>query len=217
VAASPAGAQAHARPPVAPQKAGAPAKANPLGADGLAELHERTSKLAQLDYYEVLRVARDAPLADIKKAFYQESRTYHPDRFFQLTDLVLKERVNELYKRVTEAYSVLRDEQKRKRYTQEVSGPLRAQKLRFTELSESEAKQEQKREQEERIGTHPKGRQLYQTAAADLAAQRWSQAERNLKMALTYEPSNTLYKEKLALAQQKLNEGRPEGQSFKIK
>ncbi|MFY0575051.1 DnaJ domain-containing protein [Cystobacter fuscus] len=92
----------------------------------------------------------------MKKAFYRESRAYHPDRFFQLQDKEVKERVNELYKRVTEAYYVLRDDAKRRQYTADVSGPERAHKLRFTESSESETRAASKRRWRSRSAPTPR-------------------------------------------------------------
>ncbi|WP_226993942.1 J domain-containing protein [Myxococcus hansupus] len=184
----------------------------------LADLEARCAKLDQLDYFELLALERTATPADIKRAFYRESRTYHPDRFFQMDSKELKERVNELYKRVTEAYYVLRDDTKRKKYVADVTGPERAQKLRFTEASEAETKAAAKKEQEEQIGTHPKGRQFFQQAQKDADAGNWSAAERNLKMALTYEPANARYKERLAeIQKQSQDESRDKGGSFKIR
>ncbi|MCY0996327.1 DnaJ domain-containing protein [Myxococcus sp. MISCRS1] len=201
-------------PPPPPSAAKGPG----LDEHQLADLASRCAKLEQLDYFEVLLLERTATPADIKKAFYRESRTYHPDRFFHITDKQLKEQVHELYKRVTEAYYVLRDDTKRKKYVTDVTGPERAQKLRFTEASEAETKAAAKKEQEEQIGTHPKGRQFYQQAQKDIDAGNWSAAERNLKMALTYEPSNARYKENLAEAQKRLQEeAKGKGDSFKIR
>lgn len=213
-------------PPIAPAAATAvtpppaPAASTDLGLDiqQLADLESRCAKLDQLDYFEVLMLERTATPADIKRAFYRESRTYHPDRFFHVDSKELKERINELYKRVTEAYYVLRDDTKRKKYVVDVTGPERAQKLRFTEASEAETKAAAKKEQEEQIGTHPKGRQFFQQAQKDADAGNWSAAERNLKMALTYEPSNARYKERLAEVQkQSQDETRDKGGSFKIR
>ncbi len=212
-------------PPVAPAIAPPPppppaaeSKGPNLDVAQIAELEARCAALDQLDYFEVLQLEKTAVPADIKRAFYRESRTYHPDRYFQLDSKELKERVNELYKRVTEAYYVLRDDTKRKKYLADVTGPERAQKLRFTEASEAETKAAARKEQEEQIGTHPKGRQFYQTAMKDLEAGNAGAAERNLKMALTYEPSNARYKEKLAEAQ-KLQQGAAKnaGDAFKIR
>lgn len=211
------------RPPPPPPPASPGASTKVAGVEGLLpeqllDLHHRHEALEQLDYFQLLHLEPGAAPGDIKKAFYRESRTYHPDRFFHVSDAELKGRVGELYKRVTEAYYVLRDDTKRKKYQADITGPDRASKLRFTEASETETKAAAKREIEEQIGTHPKGRQFYQTAAQDAAAERWQSAERNLKMALTFEPANPRYKEKLAEVQQRLNDAsKAGGNNFKIK
>ncbi|NNC17443.1 DnaJ domain-containing protein [Corallococcus exiguus] len=180
-------------------------------------MESRCAKLDQLDYFELLGLERTAVPGDIKKAFYKESRVYHPDRFFHLESKALKDQVNELYKRVTEAYYVLRDDTKRKKYLSDIAGPDRAQKLRFTDASESETKAAAKKEQEEQIGTHPKGRQFYTQAQKDLESGNPSAAERNLKMALTYEPANARYKEALAEAQKQTADKSKGDSSFKIR
>src|SRR6188768_1310688 len=64
------------------------------------------------DYYTTLGVARDASDADIKKAFRKLARQYHPD--------VAKDKkaAEEKFKEINEAYEVLGDPQKRKKYDQ---------------------------------------------------------------------------------------------------
>ncbi len=182
------------------------------------ELEATATAMESLDYFQLLKLTPEAAPAEIKRAFYRESRSYHPDRFYHLPDKALKVAVNEVYKRITEAYAVLRDDQKRRKYVSDITGPERAAKLRFTEASEVETKQQAKKEAEEQIGTHPKGRAFFQTGMQDFEAGRWSAAERNFKMALTYEPSNARYKEKLTQAQDKVHqETRTSGGSFKIR
>ena len=183
-----------------------------------ARLDALLDEMEAQDYFQILKVQKGASPAEIKRAFYKGSRAYHPDRYYQLTDLALKEKINLVYKRMTEAYYVLRDDAKRTRYVAEIDGPERAKKLRFTEASETETKIAAKKQAEEEIGTTPKGRQFYAAGIAEIEAQRWSAAERSLKMAVTYEPSNALYKEKLAEAQQKIyEEMKQKGEAFKIK
>lgn len=153
-----------------------------------------------LDYFQVLKVPQTAGHAEIKSAYYRESRAYHPDRVFHLEDVALKENVNRIYKRVTEAYFVLRDDQKRRKYLADVTGPERAKKLRFDEASE----QEQKKAKEEEIGATPNGRKFFGAGMVDLNAGRFDAAERNFKMALMYEPANPRFKEKLEEASKKI-------------
>lgn len=62
------------------------------------------------DYYKVLGVSKDASSADIKKAFRKLARQLHPDH--NPGDDAARER----FKDVSEAYSVLSDEAKRKEY-----------------------------------------------------------------------------------------------------
>lgn len=205
-------------PPMAAAASAPLAAGGQLDAEQLARLEILVQTMDSLDYFELLGIEPTASPAEIKKSFYKGSRTFHPDRFFQMPDGPLKEHVNAVYMRLTEAYAVLKEDQKRGKYIGDVSGPERAQKLRFTEASETEAKQQKKKEQEEQIGTTPKGRQFYQTGVTDFDAGRFGAAERNLKMALTYEPGNQKYKEKFKEAQDKvLEEQRKSGSSFKIK
>jgi hypothetical protein len=200
-----------------PAPATPPPEAAPSAASELASLEHRYGLLDELDYFQVMGLALTATPADIKLAFHHESRTYHPDRFFQSPDLELRDKVQAVYKRVTEAYFVLRDDTRRKRYLADITGPDRQKKLRFDELAEAEAKAAVKKEVAEQIGTHPKGRQFFQSGLADLEAGRLSAAERNIKLALTYEPANPLYKQKLEETQAKLHEEfKKSGKGFRI-
>ena len=62
------------------------------------------------DYYVTLGVPRTASDADVKKAFRKLAREYHPDVAKD------KKRAEEKFKEVNEAYEVLGDPAKRKRY-----------------------------------------------------------------------------------------------------
>lgn len=63
------------------------------------------------DYYEVLGVSKNADQKEIKKAFKQLAKRYHPD-------ISKEDNHEEKFKEVQEAYSVLSDEQKRAQYDQ---------------------------------------------------------------------------------------------------
>ena len=146
----------------------------------------------ELDYFQILKVGQNGSPVEIKTAYYRESRAYHPDRFFQLPASELKEAIGRIYKRINEAYVCLRDDARRMKYLADVSGPDRARRLRFVEASE----QELKKDKEQEIGTTAQGRKFFMAGLQDLAAQRFAAAERNFKMAITYEPANPNYKAK---------------------
>ncbi|WP_027370688.1 DnaJ C-terminal domain-containing protein [Desulfovermiculus halophilus] len=64
------------------------------------------------DYYQTLGVSRDASQEDISKAFKKLARKYHPDLNPNDKEAETK------FKEVNEAYEVLKDPDKRKRYDQ---------------------------------------------------------------------------------------------------
>jgi len=77
-------------------------------------LHNRsiasTANLRARDYYEILGIARNAPAKDIKKAYYQLAKKYHPDVNKENPTAAKK------FQEASEAYEVLSDEQKRREY-----------------------------------------------------------------------------------------------------
>ena len=66
------------------------------------------------DYYETLGIPRDAPADEIKRAFRKLARKHHPDRATPAN----KDAAEEKFKEINEAYEVLGDADKRKRYDQ---------------------------------------------------------------------------------------------------
>jgi DnaJ-class molecular chaperone len=148
--------------------------------------------LDELDYFQILKVGQNATPAEIKIAYYRESRAYHPDRFNSLPASEMKENIGKIYKRINEAYVCLRDDTRRMKYLGDILGADRQKKLRFVEASE----QEMKKDKEQEVGATPQGRKFFMAGLSDMAAQRFASAERNFKMALTYEPNNANFKAK---------------------
>jgi molecular chaperone DnaJ len=68
--------------------------------------------MAKRDYYEVLGLSKDASADDIKKAYRKLAMKFHPDRNPGDKEAEAK------FKEAAEAYEVLQDEQKRRRYDQ---------------------------------------------------------------------------------------------------
>jgi DnaJ-class molecular chaperone len=187
-----------------------------MDAQFLIEVETLATVLDQLDYYGVLKLEPGAGASDVKAAYYRESRSFHPDRYAAVESAEVREMIGRIYRRINEAYTVLRDDQKRVRYQADVTGPDRLKKLRFTALEESAVQADQKRRQEEQLGQTPNGRKFYSAALVEIAAQRWEAAERALKGALMYESGNARFREQLALVQAELEKTRPKG-DYRIK
>ncbi|HSM91898.1 MAG TPA: J domain-containing protein [Anaeromyxobacteraceae bacterium] len=182
----------------------------------LNEVEALAGVLDQLDYFGVLKIPQTASPPEIKAAYYRESRAFHPDRFAAVGDPRVREVIGRIYRRVNEAWTVLRDDPKRAKYLADVTGPDRAAKLRFTEADEAQVKEEAKRKVEEQFGLTPNGRKFFQAALQEIQAKRWDKAESALKSAMMYEPANPRFQEQLALVRAELEKTRPRG-DYRIK
>ena len=149
-----------------------------------------------LDYFQVLNVQQSASGQQIRDSYYGLARALHPDKFFQIADEETKDAVLKIYKRVVEAYTILKDEKKRIKYLADVTGPDRTRKLRFTEESEAEQKEAQKLAT--KVAKTPKGDQLYQAALLDMKKSQWDKAYKTIQTAVMFEPANAELKALLA-------------------
>ena len=68
--------------------------------------------MAKQDYYEALKVSRDASLDDLKKSYRKLAMKFHPDQ--NQGDKEAEQR----FKEINEAYDVLKDDEKRAAYDQ---------------------------------------------------------------------------------------------------
>ena len=155
-----------------------------------------------LDYYQLLHLKAQASNAEIKTAYHATSRAFHPDGNRQ-HDPQVRVAIETISKRVSEAYSVLRNPRRRQAYDHQrtVGGGVRLQ------LSEAEALGG-RRETEAREGRTPQGRQFFNLAMQDLQRGKFEGAIRNLQTALTFEPGNDHFKQELSKAREKLNAAR---------
>uniref|UniRef100_A0A915PPG4 DnaJ homolog subfamily B member 9 n=1 Tax=Setaria digitata TaxID=48799 RepID=A0A915PPG4_9BILA len=65
------------------------------------------------NYYDILGVKPDASIAEIKSAFYELSKKYHPDAMKKSTGRNMH---TEIYLEIKNAYEVLKDKKKRQDY-----------------------------------------------------------------------------------------------------
>jgi hypothetical protein len=89
-------------------------------------------RLDHLTYYELLGVAAEAPPDDVQQAFHVLSRAYHPDLFHGRSRPEVS-LVNSLFRRINEAYSVLRVAARRRAYDEGLVGPRAQWRLRWRE------------------------------------------------------------------------------------
>ncbi|MEL6188189.1 MAG: DnaJ domain-containing protein [Myxococcota bacterium] len=158
-----------------------------------AETKMIARRLDRLDYFQLLGATPEATHEDLRARYHQLQRNYHPDSFFTSPDTELKRAVNAIAKRVAEAWVILRDPEKRAKYTRDVGGPERAQRLRYTEDSDREAR----KERESSIARTTQGRSLWTKAQAAIRSGDYASAERDLRTGLVFEADNQRFREKL--------------------
>jgi DnaJ-class molecular chaperone len=157
--------------------------------------------LDELDYYQILHVRSDAPASEVRKAFHASSRAFHPDANRHL-DVEHRNAIARISKRISEAYTVLRDPMRRKAYDESLRGGRRR-----LQISEADAAAEQQATAELE-GTTPNGRRFFALARNDLARNDLVSAVRNLQTALTFEPGNARFRTHLTELKARLEEQR---------
>jgi DnaJ-class molecular chaperone len=149
----------------------------------------------ELDYYQILHLEPTASQSDIKRAYFETSRVLHPDANRHLEEEVQVECMR-ISKRITEAYCVLRNPRSRTAYDAQRSQEGSGIRMQLADAKASHVKNDN----EKRQGKTPQGRQFYQKAAAAIERKDNAAVISNLQMALTFEPDNSLFKDRLAEA-----------------
>ena len=68
------------------------------------------------NYYEILRIDSEAATREIEEAYRRLARLYHPDQQFKAGMEALRDELDELFNKVTEAYTILSDDSRRWEY-----------------------------------------------------------------------------------------------------
>ena len=161
------------------------------------EIQALVKILDDLDYYQLLHLESGATQSDVKKAYFETSRSFHPDANRHLEG-ELREAISEIAKRVTEAYAVLRDPRRREAYDQML------EKGRGVRLQLAQATEEA-RQQVDNVAGSSQARQFWNLAQTDIARDDWPTAARNLQTALAFEPSNTALRAALDAAKARIH------------
>jgi tetratricopeptide (TPR) repeat protein len=113
-----------ARPTRAPQRSvAAPEQEQKLQGNDeraealLREIAEKYERLADLDAYALLGVPPSADADDIKRAYHQAAKTYHPDALARSgLDAAAREKANKVFAEISKAHARLSDPERRRDY-----------------------------------------------------------------------------------------------------
>ncbi|MBN8232964.1 tetratricopeptide repeat protein [Corallococcus macrosporus] len=94
-------------PPAAPTVDAAMAEEVDLDPEQKRDIIEMERSLDGMDHHAVLGVARGASPQEVKQAYYNASRRFHPDRYFGKNLGSFRARLERIFKRLTDAHNAL--------------------------------------------------------------------------------------------------------------
>ncbi|MBD3413265.1 MAG: DnaJ domain-containing protein [Candidatus Aminicenantes bacterium] len=150
------------------------------------------TKIGSMSYYEILGVSESASTKEIKKAYFQSARQYHPDLFSRDLPKEIREKINDVFDKITKCYHTLIDSEKRKKYDEDAQQP-------------EEIKEEQKPGQEAEV-RYRQGKKLYDQG-------QYGKAIAYLQAAIRLRKDKAAYYLLLALAQSKTSAYQKEAES----
>ncbi len=163
--------------------------------DAFAQWREQViataARLDEIDYFRLLGCNATSQPADIRQAFRQLAAAYHPDRFAGGADDALEDALSQIYRRLTEAYAVLRRPADRAAYQAGLAEGV----IRFD--PERSVQAQRKARAKASPGQTEVGKKHYQRARLALAQGDRYNARSEIRMALLHEPNEPSF---LALA-----------------
>ncbi len=98
------------------------------------EINDLSEKVDSLSHYELLEVSVDVSFDEIKKAYLQKVKKYHPDKHSSLPDDTLKEHLTKLLSLLNYAYNTLKNEKSRAEYDESIFKIKKSKKLQDPNL-----------------------------------------------------------------------------------
>jgi curved DNA-binding protein CbpA len=184
-----------------------------------AQIRELARALPGLDYFEILGVSRAATPDEVRDAFFERSKTFHPDRYFKKELGPYAGLLTEIYKRIVAAHDVLRDAKLRSSYQRTLSEtsntPRRSAFANAPKPAVKPAPAGRGSSLRNRLGLQSPGLVLdslqkaleqsklraakhFEAALSYKASGDWSRAAQLVELALAFDPREKQYHEELA-------------------
>jgi curved DNA-binding protein CbpA len=158
-----------------------------------------------MDYYRLLRIEPQVPLSEIRSAYHRARRQFHPDAHLD-SEEPLRDAVDRIARRITEAYLTLRDSRRRTLYDQGLAeGSLRYR---------PEATESSREPRASRSG-NPHCERFFNLALAEQREGNLATALSHVKMALTFDRDNAGIRSKLEELNARLKESSKPASSAK--
>jgi tetratricopeptide (TPR) repeat protein len=186
-----------------------------LESDRKAEILALEGLIDSASHYDILGVSPSAGPDEIRRAYHEASRRFHPDRYFQKNLGSFRSRIERLFRRVSEANAALSDPERRAAYDRthpELFDYLRATPLPFSSAPITpphatpavNLPPERVEERRARLARHPylaRGRRLRDLAGEAREAEArhdLSRAVSLMSQAVQLDPANESLRKELA-------------------
>lgn len=160
-----------------------------------AEIKALARVIDRLDYYQLLKLDPRANASQLRDAYHDARKRFHPDSFLRDPDEI-RGAVDRIARRITEGYLVLRDRQRRAAY----DSALNSGHLRLSHEVEEEAKTEVQQQR----GVTPNGKRYLTLCEEEERNGGLAKAIQHLRTAITFEPKNLVFRQKLDRLEQQL-------------
>ncbi|MBW2542660.1 MAG: DnaJ domain-containing protein [Deltaproteobacteria bacterium] len=169
-------------------------------------------------YFELLDVPRDADAKQIKRAYFSLSKVYHPDRYFRANLGEYTLRLEQIFRKLVEAYELLSDPNTRAEIERTMGAMPEPEPEPAAAESEAAAAPERKlpprkltkRQTLERLRRHfrlppqilaerkLRASHFYDAAMVAAKRERWHEAAPSLRLAIAFDPWNDEYRKRFS-------------------
>ncbi|MGI9430922.1 MAG: DnaJ domain-containing protein, partial [Myxococcota bacterium] len=171
-------------------------------------------------YHEILGVEIDADARAMKKAYFQLSKRFHPDRYFRRNTGAFEPVIEVCFKRMLEAYELLSDPATRAEVQREVvtapPEPVKPVGLGAKKPMSSLEASRRLRQRSGQLSGHRrvindrkrKAKTFFESGMSSFRNERWLEAAGSVRLAIAFDPDNQAYRESFADVQRRAHEER---------
>jgi len=98
-------------------------------------------KISALNYYKILQVSADSSASEVKAAYFKLARKYHPDLFSRNLSTEIKNKIDDIFDKITKSYHTLSDDNKRQDYNKKLDSPTKGSKKDLEKRAEVKFRQ----------------------------------------------------------------------------
>jgi curved DNA-binding protein CbpA len=174
-----------------------------------------------LPYHEILGVPRSADAKAVKRAYFELSKEYHPDRYFRKNLGPFEARLGRVFERIAEAYELLSDPTTRAEVERSLDAPATVERPAHEPAAtpvEGVASSAQAARRA-RAALHPaqlrhlaqrrtRAKTFFEAGMTAFRSERWLEAAANVRLAIAFDPANQSYKESFGAVHRKASDER---------